>query len=436
MIANSVNVRLGKGWALCAIIACLYIGCKQTDRDAPTVALSAPSDGFAVVADSDFVIAGVASDEQGLSSITATLFETETGVLIQSKTISITGLSSQFSFEMAAGDRYTTTGLYTLKVTAVDGAGNFGSAFTQIQIQELPLVYLGAVWAGDQGTGHYSLHQLDTAGTLHAGPAGLQALSGLLADNRNGQLVGVQSTPGWLRAWSMEGLDPLWQFDLPQGTGATTYRGISMNHNRYFAALEVPDYVRAYRFDGTSINGFEQALHPATAVLGTHERVYAGLQGVVGLPTKLDAYDAVGGDLIATVPLDWAVSGILPLNDAQLLVWGNEAGMGRLLVVDRVAMTVDQATPLTETLVAAATANGRAWVLTDQGLYEYFGTGGTLSGMLVAGTYTALAVDASSNRLLLGGIDRVEVRSGAGALLETHLGAFGQVQFIDIRYNK
>jgi hypothetical protein len=249
-------------------------------------------------------------------------------------------------------------------------------------------------------------------------------------------VVAVQTTPGWLRGWDLEGLSPVFQVDLPQGSGATTYRGVSMNSKKYYAALAVPSYVRSYRFDGATVSDFGDALHPATAIYASSDRVYAGLQGVLGSPLKLDAYDAVGDGLVASQALDWPALEIAPLGDDTLLVGGNLAGNGQLLVLDRQTLARGRALSLTETLVGIATANGRAWVLTDAALYEYFAGSGTLSGALVSGSYTALAVDATLNRVLLGGTNVVELRTGAGSLQRSFTGAYGAVKFIDVRYNK
>jgi hypothetical protein len=423
---------------------CLLLGaslllcpsCKKQDHDAPSVALSRPADGNTVIADSNFIVEGIASDDQGLSSITAILYASISEEVVASRTVPISGLKQSFSFEMSAGDRYTAAGEYALRVTAVDLAGNHGAAFTQINVQALPLAYWGVAWAGDQGGGSYALHWMDTAGVVHAGPAGIQRLVGMFADNRSGQLVAVQTVPGILRAWDWEDFSPLFQVDLPQGTGSETFAGLSMEGTQYFAALKVPPYLRSYRNDGAPINDTEEALHPGTAILATKERVYMGLEGIVGIPLKLDAYDAAGENLLATQLLDWAVEEVLELNADQLLVCGNLQGQGKILVLDRQSLQRDQETDAVGTFVAAATANGRAWILTDQGVYEYFATNGTLSAALVTGNFTALGVDATRNQLFLGGMDQVGVYSGAGALLTTRSGSYGTIKFIDTRYNK
>ncbi len=433
-LVNRVTCWLGI-WGWIAMVAGAS-SCKKVDSDPPAVALSLPVDAFSVQGNSEFEIAGVASDNEGLATITATLYETATEVVVQSTSITATGLSKRFSFMMPAGDRYTTTGQYTLRVTAADAAQNLGTALTQINVQELPLLYRGAVWAGDLGAQSYAVHGLDTAGTVAPGPSGVSNVAGLLVDNRNEQLVAVQSTPGWIRAWDLEGFAPLFQLDLPQGTGSETFTGLSMNKGKYYCSLRVPAFLRSYRFDGSPVNDFEQALHPGTAVLAMDDRIYMGLQGVVGSPTKLDAYDATGANLLATQLMDWPAAQILELNDGQLLVCGNLAGEGRLMVLDRMAVTTEREVTLGSAFIGAATANGRAWVLSDQGVQEFFPDNGNLSGLLVTGSYTAIAVDATLNRLFLGGNGVVEVHGGAGNLLAAINGTYGQVQFIDIRYNK
>ncbi len=423
------------GLILIAILGC-GLGCKKVDNDAPSVALSSPIDGFSIVADSEFVIAGITQDDQGLASVTAILYETTTEVVVQTQALNVSGLRNDFSFKMAAGDRYTPAGNYTLKVSGLDGAGNIGSAFTQVSVQALPLVYLGAYWAGTQGSSGAAIHALDTAGVVHTGPSGLVSLTDLLADNRNGQLVAVQSVPGTMRAWAMDGLDPVFQYDLPLGVGTETFTGISMNRRHYYTSLQAPSYLRRNRFDGVLTGSFDEALHPGTAILATSDHVYMGLQGVLGTPTKLDAYDVNGGYLQATLLTDWPIMEICEIDDAQLLVVGNLGSQGQITVVDRLDLGATWELSLNESIVDAVTANGRVWILTDQGLYEYFPGTGNLSGQLVGGNYTALGVDATLNRVLLGSLDQVELRSGAGALITTYAGAYGQVQFIETRYNK
>jgi hypothetical protein len=418
-----------------ALLVCVA-GCKKEDRDPPAVALSLPGDGFTVSADSMFRVTGVASDDVELATISATLFESNTGTIVQTNTISVSGPNVHFDFEMRAGDRYTPAGSYSLKVTALDKAENPGSALTMLTIQELPLVYLGAAWAGDQGNGNFAVTVLDTAGRALQGPVGLQNLSDLMVDSRFGQLAAVQSTPGWLRAWDLSSLGPLYQIDLPQGTGATTFTGLSMNYNRYFAALAVPYYVQSFTFAGAAVSDFEQATFPSTAIHATNDRVYVAVQGLVGSPTKIDAYDAASNQLQATYVTDWPIASLLSLGDGQLLAGGNDGNTGKVLVLDRASMVVDQLVTLPGRYLGAATAGDRAWVMTDAAVYELFKTNGTLSSALVTGAYSAIAVDATRDRLFLGGADLVEVRSGAGALQASYTGAYGAVRFIDIHYNK
>jgi hypothetical protein len=228
----------------------------------------------------------------------------------------------------------------------------------------------------------------------------------------------------------------LFQTDLPVGTGNMTYTCVSMNQNRYYAGLAVPSYVRSYRFDGSPVSDFGDALHPGTAIYAARDRIYVGLQGVLGSPLKIDAFDASSNALLATQSLDWPAQVIAPVGEDHLLVSGNASGNGQLLVLDRQSMAIQQDLALTEELLGAATAAGRVWVITPSGLYEFYTGTGTLSGLLAAGSYTAIAVDATRDRVYLGGSGVVEVRSGAGALLQTYTGNYGQVRFIDIWYNK
>jgi hypothetical protein len=430
------RVRHWFNWLLLLSLAATLSHCKREDTDPPAVAISSPSDGFQVIADSEFTIAGVASDDQGLSSITATIYEAVTEQVIGSKTVSVSGLSATFNFKMSAGDRYTPFGQYTLRVVAMDAGRNVGAASTLMGIQALPLVYLGAVWAGDQGGNRYGLFVLDSATNVVSGQSGLEDLTGMLADNRNQQLVTVQSAPSFFRLWSIDRLDPLFESSLPVGTGTASYTGVTMNQSKYFCSLQSTGYLQGYRFDGMPLATFGDASYPATAVYASADYVYAGLQAILGAPMKLDAYDAISRSLRATEVLDWPAKGILSLNDAQILVWGNLGNNGQLLVLDRKSLQRDEELVLSGSIVGAATANDRAWILTTAGVYEFYPSNGTLSASLVTGSYTAIAVDATLNRLFLGGNGIVEIRSGAGVLQGTIPGGFGQVKFIDMRYNK
>lgn len=433
---------VGKGagrrsWACLWLLLPLLVlqACKEEDRDTPAVALSSPSEGFVIMADSEFVIAGVASDDRALGSVTAVLYESFTEAVVQSKTEPLGGLRDEFSFRMPAGDRYTPSGEYTLRVSAADAAGNIGSAFAQITIQALPLRYRGLVWACDVGAGQYTLHMEDSLQVVRQGPQQLTELAGLLCDNRNGQAVTAEAMPGVLIGWDIEGLDKVFQVDLSQGTGTRTFSGLTMNASRYYCALSVPSYLRSYRFDGAPVDEFEDALHPGTAICAAGDRVFMALKGLVGTPLKVDAYDAATGALEGTYGLDWEAQHLLPVGDDALLVAGNENGLGRVLVLDRTSLALRQAVPMTESLVDVATANGRVWVIGGAGLYELYPATGTLSGLLAAGDYAAIATDAEHNHVFLGGDGSLEQRSGAGALLRT-IPVSGRVAFIDTHYNK
>ena len=178
-------------------------------------------------------------------------------------------------------------------------------------------------------------------------------------DSRNAQLIGVQAMPGWLSAWSMDDLAPLFQVDLPQGTGTPTYSGVSMNRFKYYGSLAVPPYVRSYTYAGATVSGFEDCLYPATAIYAGEERVYVALQGELGLPMKVDAYNVQDNRLVATQPTHWPVIQILPISGQQLMVLGNEAGVGKALVIDRSTMARDQELTLPGACIGGVTAHGR-----------------------------------------------------------------------------
>jgi hypothetical protein len=414
----------------------LWTGCKKEDHDPPSVALSQPNEGFTVVADSLFTISGRASDDQGLSSITAILYEAATEAIVQTKTVTIGGLENDFSFSMPAGDRYTASGEYTLQVTAQDRSENKGSAFIQIHVQELPLVFRGVVWAGEGGANLYSVHRRDTGGVVTAGPTGLEDMTGLRMDSRNDQVVTVQSTVGKLRAWDVEDFSQLFEVDLQQGIGTATFSGIAMNASGYYASVRVPAYMRSYRFDGALKNNFDNVLYPGTAVLAASDRIYLGVAGQQGTPQKVDAYDETGEGILATQVLDWEVERILPLDADNIIVCGNQGGLGRVYVLDRQSLVQRETWDMQEEFRDVATANGRVWVVTGSALFEFYPSTGTVSAALAPGDYHALAVDATQNRLYLGGQDVVEVRTGAGVWVEDVNGGFGQVQYIQIHYNK
>ncbi|MEY3444419.1 MAG: hypothetical protein RLZZ519_2700, partial [Bacteroidota bacterium] len=184
-------------------------GCRVEDREPPACALSSPGGAFNVVANSEFEIAGRASDNKGLVSVTAVLFETFTEQIVQTASIPISGMETDFSFSMPAGDRYTESGDYTLRVTAADKAGNEGSSFLQITVQELPLVYKGLVWAGESGGGAFSIFTQDSTSNVFAGPTGLLDMVDLLMDSKNGQIVAAQSNTGVLSGWDFDEFTPM-----------------------------------------------------------------------------------------------------------------------------------------------------------------------------------------------------------------------------------
>jgi hypothetical protein len=194
-VKSGRNLNIWSAIGLMAVVLA-FGACKKEDREPPAVALSLPGDAFSVVAASEFTIAGRASDDQGLATITAILFETFTEQIVQTNTILLDGLENDFEMMMPAGDRYTEGGDYTLKVTAADRSGNEGSAFLQITVQELPLVYRGLIWAGISGNDNAAVFRQDSTGTIVNGPAGLSSLADLLMDSKNGQFIAAQVDSG------------------------------------------------------------------------------------------------------------------------------------------------------------------------------------------------------------------------------------------------
>jgi hypothetical protein len=245
-----------------------------------------------------------------------------------------------------------------------------------------------------------------------------------------------KSIPGVLSAWTFDDFTPMFRTELSQGTGVETFTALAMNRNALYASLKVPEYLRSYRFDGSPKNNFEQALYAGTAVLASNEKVFLGVSGLLGTPKKIDLYDIGNEVLEATQVLDWDVERILDVNSDEIVVCGNLNGLAQIFVLDRQSLVRKEETGLLEGFRDAVTSRGRVWVLTDSGLMEYFPSNGTVSAVLVAGDFSALGVDAAQNRLFLGTNDRIDIVTGAGALIETITGAFGELKFIRSYYNK
>jgi hypothetical protein len=86
--------------------------------------------------------------------------------------------------------------------------------------------------------------------------------------------------------------------------------------------------------------------------------------------------------------------------------------------------------------VDLAAANGRCWVLTAQGLYEYGMASGTLSGLLVSGSYYSLAIDQTRNQLALGADLGLDIVTATGAQVGQIALPAGQVRRLVAIYNK
>lgn len=423
-------------FAMSVVGVMCFSACKDEDHDPPAVSLGVPGSGFSVEANSEFRIAGRATDDREVRQVTAMLYDTQTGTVVRTRTETVEGPRVDFDFMMPAGDRYTPSGEYTLVVTAMDAAENTGSAFQQITVQELPLEFRGLYWAGEGSGNQHTVHWRDTTGALHTGPGGLFALSDLLVDSRNSQVVATLSLDGAIWCWDASDFTNIFHVNLSEGMGTATYSGVSMNRKGYFTSVLVPPYLRGYRSEGSSLGNFDEAGYPGTAVLATDEKVYLGLRALLGTPTKLDVYDAASQALQATQVVDWKVSQIVEVDDEQIAACGNRNGLGQILVLDRTSLVRNEETELTDSIVDMVSADGRVWVLTESGLYEYFVSSGTLSTVLVAGAYNSIGIDAARVRIFLGKQNGIEVRTGAGSLVEEINGGFGTVRFIQSLYNK
>lgn len=435
---KTMSLLLGRnGFLILMVTACLGLSsCKDEDMDPPAVSLGVPGSGFSIEANSEFRIAGRATDDRGVTQVTAILYETSTETVVRTHSENFQGAKVDFDFTMAAGDRYTDGGEYTLMVRAMDAAQNTGSAFQQVTIYELPLAYRGLYWAGEGSGNLHQIHWRDTTGTIHAGPGGLYSLSDLLVDSRNDQVVASMSLDGALWGWDATDFTNIFHVNLAEGIGTETYSGISMNRKGYYTSLRVPPYLRGYRSDGSAMGNFDDALYPATAVLATADKVYLGVQGVLGSPTKVDVYNGVSRALESTEVVDWRIDHIVDVDDAQIAVCGNRSGLGQILVLDKTSLVRNEVTELTEPIMDMVSAGGRVWVLTAGGLHEYFVSAGSLSPLLAGGSYECLGVDAAQARIFLGKQDAIEVRTWAGSLVEEIAGAFGRVHRIRARYNK
>lgn len=404
------------------------------------MALSAPVSGFVAQGNSKFLVEGKASDETGLSSVTATISDLITGQIVATASTSLDGLEDQFSFEISAGDRYTATNSYMLRVAATDKAGNNGSAFANIVIIEFPLAFKGICFATNPLTNNWNIHSAikESNGTFQIinGPTQMQDVSGLLSDNRNEFFAISQSNGGILSIFEQEQFDLLYENRLNVGTSFPVLVGLDMSRNSYFSPSQTPPYLRVFRFDGSSKGDIEDMYYPGTAVCITESKVFAGARGVLGSPIKLDAYNLENEKLSGSVGSDFEIEEIVSINDDLIASFGNLNGVGRVDICDAQSLIKDWELTLDGEFVAAAGGNGRIWVLTSTSLKEINPILGTFSAPIVTGNYYALAYDRSDNRLFLGTSSDIEMRTLDGTLLSRIAGSNGPVKMIKIIYNK
>lgn len=415
----------------------LTIGCKKGDNTPPTISVSNPVDGTAATGTDRVTIRGSASDEGGLTQITAQLLSVPDERIFGTQIETVSGTSADFAFEMELGDRYTPTGDYLLRVSATDEAGNFASDWIDLQLTELPRVRHRTLWAGDDGAGTFTLFGRDTLGNTTSGTGLGQAVSALHMDNRSQTLLVTNAASGNFTAYRPEDFSQRFSLGIAANGNNESWTGISSYLERYYLSSVVPPYFRVYNSSGDLITTFDDALHPALSVLTTETRLYGGVRGLVGQPLKLDAYGRNSTQLQVTNVLNREIHQVHATTNHIAAV--HLAGQnGRIYLLDGQSLvtldSIDFSSPLLHT--AYSPENDLLYVLTDLGLQTLDPDLAWLSPVTVSGTFSCVAVDRSSGDVYLGRQDVVEILDAQLSPKGMWQGGFGDVSYIDFHYNK
>lgn len=418
------------------VLGILFGGCSKEDAVRPSIEVFTPSDNQGFSACDEVTITGRATDNKGLNEVTVTLTDQDGFQVLGSSLVAISGTESQFSLKLKLGGRYTETGIYQLLLTVYDQAGNSANETVPIALSEVPQVLLRPLWAGADLVGGTTLFYRDSLSNIVTGPFLGTGLSDFETDNRNQLLLTSELLGGRFTGRRMDEFDVEFQTDLPTGAMQDGISGISVSTDEIFLSLKVPPYMRVFDLSGELTESWSEVLYPASALLVGEDNLYVSVKGFGGNPIKTDVYGADSRQLKATNVLDWEVEHIRQLENGDVIVAGNESGLGRVRVLNSGNLTVKASLDLQEAVLGLDGSGSEWFLLLESGIWQFEESNASANLQLLSGSFESLAWEAIGGQLYIGGENNVFIIDGNGSLMTQHVGGYGEVKWIDFQYNK
>lgn len=413
----------------------IFGGCNNNDRSGPKLSISLPADEVTLQAGTDLLIEGSVSDKQGLASLTFSLTE-PSGIVYQSQENALSGVEMDFSFVFSeVGDLQTETGSYSIKVTARDVNGNETSEFIPAQINEIPQKLYKTFLGVADPQENYELVLRDTFGNLSTQMALGNQLSVFQVDNYQQQFFTASRFAGVFKGYRTDDFAVNWTETIPSGSGSAIFTDLYRTRTDYYMGLGIAPFGRIYGVDGSLTLDWNNLINPVNALYFQQNRIYTSESAANGQTHRLAAYSLQSQDLVQIAPLDWAAVDLLPLNEIELLVIGNEGNSGRIYIINRSTFAITEDYDLTSPVTAATLGPDAAFLATASGVRKLDRDNYTL-GTIYPGDFLSIAYEPTSGRIYLGKEDGVEIISENGTFISEITGITGKVNFIDFHMNK
>lgn len=418
-----------------AVFICCTLACKNRDNSDPKLTITNPADEITFMAGSDVLIEGTASDKQGLASLSFSLTDPN-GLSTQNQENTLSGTEMDFSFVFTdVGDLQSETGSYSIKATARDINGNFTSQIIPVQLNEIPQKHYKTLIGVIDGIGAQQLYLRDTLDNLTSEMSLGAHLSCFQMDNYQQQFMTATEFSGVFTGYHPDDFFQNWVNNSPTGGGQSTYTDLYRTNTDYYVGLGLQPFVEIYGVNGNLTTAFSNLVNPVNAIFYRSNRIFTGESSANGQVKRLAAYSATTQDLVLLNPLGWDVIDILPLNEVELLVIGNDALMGHIYVINQSTLNVTEDYDFNGFVTAATIGEDFAYIASSRGVRALDCNNYTLSS-IYSGDYSSIAYEPVENRVYIGKINEVRVITPSGTLIETITGMVGDVNFIDFHRNK
>jgi len=402
----------------------------------PSVSILEPFDGEIYAVFDTVFISVTAVDETNLNSVSTKLVNADFIPIGASRAININSITNSGSAQLVIDDKLIDTGNYYVVVTASDGA-NEQREFRSIRIIGLPKKRRAVYFSSTNGSGNDAVSRIDSL--FQSASIWLQTNQDVLKICVNSlkdrlTLIGHFSTG--ISSYDLNFESMVWSDNVFLAAQTERYLDLICSENEVFAAI-YDRQIKAYTLSGGLIMNLPTGNYRPEIIFVEGNYLVVETELVGDNDHFIFVFNKETRALLWQLDVPMDVVSICPLQNDEVLLFGNEAGDAKVLYYDIGDNAYWQPRNLPEgKLLNAVKMEGEIFSLAhENGLYAYTYSPNYLNLIRAGTVYQNLNFDVDNGVIIGATQNMLEEITPVGQLLNTVVHS-DSITSIDIHYTR